>query len=246
METQTQKAERKHPDKKPRVLHFTTRLSTCQPKIYNIDRQWAAPGRNRNNVTRIRLRFRGSSLIAAYRVPVSGNPNLARNCQLRPLGFIKGTTIRSLVHLSLSLLEVGARVCQSSCRATSTRTSSGPLPMEPLSATCERSRLSHWYSNPISPSLSAFVCRGSRRTECSILRPGLRDVDKLVGRRENISQGFSFSFFPFEGKGRERGKVENDFRQLWGVEFLKWTFEEWMLVDCCRFLEWERGLIKLG
>ena len=120
----------------------------------------------------------------------------------------------SLSSLSLSLLEVGARVCQSSCRATSTRTSSGPLPMEPLSATCERSRLSHWYSNPISPSLSAFVCRGSRRTECSILRPGLRDVDKLVGRRENISQGFSFSFFPFEGKGRERGKVENDFRQL--------------------------------
>lgn len=39
METQTQKAERKHPDKKPRVLHFTTRLSTCQPKIYNIDRR---------------------------------------------------------------------------------------------------------------------------------------------------------------------------------------------------------------
>lgn len=54
---------------------------------------------------------------------------------------------------------VCASVCQSSCRATSTvlesRTSSGPLPMKPLSAAiCERSRLSHWYSEPISPSLS--------------------------------------------------------------------------------------------
>lgn len=65
-------------------------------------------------MTRIRLRFRGSSLIAAYRVPVSGNPNLARNCQLRPLGFIKGTAIRSLVHLSplsLSLFSRLAREC---------------------------------------------------------------------------------------------------------------------------------------
>lgn len=115
--------------------------------------------------------------------------------------------------------------------------------MEPLSATCERSRLSHWYSDPISPSLSAFVSRGSRRTECSILRPGLRDVDKLVGRRENISQGFSFSFFFFFLRG-ESGENSKRFSTIMiMVEFLKWTFEEltfFRLEDCCRFLERER------
>lgn len=219
METQTQKAERKHPDKKPRVLHFTTRLSTCQPKIYNIDRR-----ARRQDATRTKQCDQDSITIPRFishcRLQGSriGQSEPGPKLPAAPPWIYKGDrdpiSRPSLSSLSLSLLEVGARVCQSSCRATSTRTSSGPLPMEPLSATCERSRLSHWYSNPISPSLSAFVCRGSRRTECSILRPGLRDVDKLVGRRENISQGFSFSFFPFEGKGRERGKVENDFRQL--------------------------------
>lgn len=96
---------------------------------------------------------------------------------------------------------VCASVCQSSCRATSTvlesRTSSGPLPMKPLSAAiCERSRLSHWYSEPISPSLSLlFSVSGFVNLGWSALfyeQLCLYDADKLVRRRENISPVSSF------------------------------------------------------
>lgn len=135
-----------------------------------------------------------------------------------------------------------ASVCQSSRRATSTRTSSDSLPMEPLSATCERSRLSHWYSDPISPSLSACVCRGSRRTECSILRPGLWRCGQIGWTaRKYFTWIFFFFFWRGEVNGGRWRTIFDDYDNLWN--FLKRTFEGmdvFRLEDCCRFLGWKR------
>lgn len=116
METQTQKAERKHPDKKPRVLHFTTRLSTCQPKIYNIDRR-----ARRQDATRTKQcdqdsitipRFISHCRLQGFRI---GQSEPGPKLPAAPPWIYKGDrdpiSRPSLSSLSLSLLEVGARVC---------------------------------------------------------------------------------------------------------------------------------------
>lgn len=144
----------------------------------------------------IRLRFHGSSLIAAYRVPVSGNPNLARNCQLRPLGFIKGDRDPISRPSLSSPLEVGARVCVNRVAARLAR---------------ERAQARFPWSHCRRPAKEAASLIGIPTRSlllsppvCVVDRVGRSalfygrvygDVDKLVGRRENISRGFSFSFF---------------------------------------------------
>lgn len=163
----------------------------------------------------IRLRFHGSSLIAAYRVPVSGNPNLARNCQLRPLGFIKGDRDPISRPSLSSPLEVGARVCVNRVAARLARErAQARFPW----SHCRRpaKEAASLIGIPISPSLSAFVCRGSRRTECSILRPGLWRCGQIGWTaRKYFTRIFFFFFWRGGVKGGRWRTIFDDYDNLW-------------------------------
>ena len=104
-------------------------------------------------------------------------------------------------------------VCRSSCHAAPRRATLAPFSRTSpvlwpashdatVSAISERSRLSHWYSEPISSSLSRLLLSllsfRPVRSACNgalyFTSDSIRDADKLVRRRENISPVSFLSF----------------------------------------------------